>query len=129
MLWRSRGLSFLSCTFGQTRHRDSGLVQPSLCVEAHNDGYGESLEQRPIKTADGEIYVSFWDSEGFSIALKAADYNYAPSVGYLDLPATQPEILDAMDRARVRDGQKYTVEIRDVHRDYLCPLMQENPSL
>ena len=117
----------------------------------YSDGYGESLEQRPIKTADGDIYVSFWDSEGFSIqteqelknlpvsvaekskefsvALKAADYNYAPSVGYLDLPATQPEILDAMDRARVRDGQKYTVEIRDVHREYLCPLMPENPSL
>lgn len=25
-----------------------------------SDGAGESLEQRPIKTPDGEIYVSFW---------------------------------------------------------------------
>ena len=26
------------------------------------DGFGEGLEQRPICTADGEIYVSFWNS-------------------------------------------------------------------
>ena len=26
------------------------------------DGFGEGLEQRPIRTADGEIYVSFWNS-------------------------------------------------------------------
>gem|GEM_PF-186768 len=117
----------------------------------YSDGWGEGFEQRPVKTPDGDLYISFWDSEGFSIqpesklknlpvpvveqpkefsvALKAADYNYAPSVGYLDLPATQPEILDAMDRARVRDGQEYIVEICDVHREYLCPLLPENPSL
>lgn len=27
------------------------------------DGFGEGLEQRPIKTDDGEIYVSLWSSE------------------------------------------------------------------
>ncbi len=26
------------------------------------DGFGEGLEQREIKTADGDIYVSFWNS-------------------------------------------------------------------
>ena len=26
------------------------------------DGFGESLEQREIKTDDGDIYVSFWHS-------------------------------------------------------------------
>lgn len=34
----------------------------------NSDGYGEILEQRPIKTQDGEIYVSFWDSgKGYSV--------------------------------------------------------------
>lgn len=28
-----------------------------------SDGFGEGFEQLPIKTADGEIYVSFWSSE------------------------------------------------------------------
>lgn len=117
----------------------------------YSDGWGEGFEQRPVKTPDGDLYISFWDSDDFSIqteqklknlplqavekpkefsvAIKPKEYHYAPSVGYLDLPATQPEMLDAMDRARVRDGRAYNVEIRDVYREYLCPLIPENPSL
>ncbi len=26
------------------------------------DGYGEHLEQQPINTEDGDLYVSFWNS-------------------------------------------------------------------
>ena len=42
---------------------------PSLCKALHNDGFGEGLEQHPIKTKDlGDVYVSFWnDSNDWSL--------------------------------------------------------------
>jgi len=33
----------------------------------YSDGWGEGLEQRPIKVDSGEIYVSFWNSDSFLI--------------------------------------------------------------
>jgi len=33
----------------------------------NSDGYGEGFEQRPIKTPDGEIYVSFWNCENYFV--------------------------------------------------------------
>jgi hypothetical protein len=44
----------------------------------NSDGYGEGLEQRPIKTSDGEIYVSFWNCENYSLKLEQEMKNNSP---------------------------------------------------
>lgn len=40
-------------------------MKNSACTARDNfqTALGESLEQRPIKTPDGDIYVSFWNSD------------------------------------------------------------------
>ena len=48
----------------------------------NSDGYGEGLEQRPIKTPDGEIYVSFWNHENYSLKLEQDMKNNLPDLGY-----------------------------------------------
>lgn len=39
----------------------------SYCEGQLSDGVGESLEQRPIKTPDGDIYVSFWQCDNWTL--------------------------------------------------------------
>jgi hypothetical protein len=34
-----------------------------FCTGQASDGFGEGLEQRPFKSDDGELYISFWDSD------------------------------------------------------------------
>jgi hypothetical protein len=51
-------------------------------VGQNADGYGEVLEQRPIKTPDGEIYVSFWNDENYSVKLEKEMKNCSPDFGY-----------------------------------------------
>ena len=31
-------------------------------IGQNSDGFGEGFEQRPVKTSDGELYISFWHS-------------------------------------------------------------------
>jgi hypothetical protein len=52
-------------------------------VSQNADGYGEGFEQRPIKTPDGEIYVSFWDSgKNYSVKPEQEFKNSSPDPGY-----------------------------------------------
>lgn len=52
-------------------------------IERQNgDGYGAELEQSSIKTSAGEIYVSFWNSESYSIKLEQELKSSAPDLGY-----------------------------------------------
>ena len=41
-----------------------------FCVGQYSDGWGEGYEQRPRRTEDGELYVSFWEPDGFFIRTK-----------------------------------------------------------
>lgn len=48
----------------------------------NSDGYGEGFEQRSIKTPDGEIYVSFWNHENYSLKLEQEMKNKTHDLGY-----------------------------------------------
>lgn len=37
------------------------------CAGQYSDGWGEGLEQRAIKVEHGDLFLSFWQSEGFFI--------------------------------------------------------------
>lgn len=47
----------------QLSDNEIDLVREALIGQA-SDGFGEHLEQQPIHTEDGELYVSFWNSSG-----------------------------------------------------------------
>lgn len=48
------------------------------------DRFGESLEQHPIKTPDGEIYVSFWNSDSYCVKPEQEMKNNSHNLGYGD---------------------------------------------
>jgi hypothetical protein len=47
----------------------------------NSDGYGEGLEQRPIKTSDGEVYVRFWNHKNYSLKFEQDMKNNSPDLG------------------------------------------------
>ena len=46
--------------------RDSTDAETEILTDwlsgQNSDGYGEHFEQQPIDTADGDLYVSFWNT-------------------------------------------------------------------
>jgi len=59
------GVCDMVCKAGLTP-RELAEVKDYLSGQ-YSDGWGEGFEQRPIKTPEGELYISFWNSENFSI--------------------------------------------------------------
>ncbi len=59
---------------------ETAALMEYVCGQ-NSDGYGEGFEQRPIKTPDGEIYVSFWDSGNYSMKMEQEMKNKAPDLG------------------------------------------------
>lgn len=60
---------------------ETAALMDYVCGQ-NSDGYWEGFEQRPIKTSDGEIYVSFWDSGDYSMKLEKNLKNNLPDHGY-----------------------------------------------
>lgn len=55
----------------------------NFVVGQNADGWGEGFEQRPIKTPDGEIYVSFWNSDNYFLKPEQElKQNEASGLGY-----------------------------------------------
>jgi hypothetical protein len=61
----------------------AGLTEALYVVGQNADGYvPKGLEQRPIRTPGGEIYVSFWNHENYSLKLEQEMKNNSPDLGY-----------------------------------------------
>jgi hypothetical protein len=50
-------------------------VMTSWLIGQSADGWGESMEQRPIKTENGSLYVSFWNSGNDYFMLNENQFN------------------------------------------------------
>lgn len=66
------GVCDMVCKAGLTP-RELAEVKDYLSGQ-YSDGWGEGFEQRPINTPEGELYISFWNSENFSIRTELAHH-------------------------------------------------------
>lgn len=73
------GVCDMVCKAGLTP-RELAEVKNYLSGQ-YSDGWGEGFEQRPIKTSEGELYISFWSSENFSIQTELAHYTRTHTPG------------------------------------------------
>lgn len=130
---------------------EAEIEELKFAVEGQfSDGWGESFEQHPVETIEYDMYVHFWQDSGFKIEVE----DDAPSLIYrqaekpefvvavlsditkweqrqaeIDLPADEWRIRDAFARAGVTGQGDYTVELWNSKREYLDPLIPENPNL
>lgn len=55
-------VAYLLSTEGKLTPEELELLKQYISSQA-SDGFGEDFEQHPLKTADGEMYVSLWSNE------------------------------------------------------------------
>lgn len=58
------------CVVKEPLTREELSALKSYCAGQYSDGWGEGFEQRPRATCDGDLYVHFWQSEGFFLKTK-----------------------------------------------------------
>ena len=79
-----RLMGVLTCRFSEPLNEGEAEEFRSWWRGQRSDGYGEGLEQHPIRTAEfGDIYVSLWDGmDDCRMELNAADFGEeAPEIG------------------------------------------------
>lgn len=69
--------------YGQLTHDELEEFR-EYCSGQLSDGVGESLEQRPIKTPNGEIYISFWNSDDHWSLQTAEEMEFSQSADMIE---------------------------------------------
>ncbi len=89
------------------------------------DGWGEGFEQRPIKTPDGEIYVSFWNSDKYFLKFEQElKPNIAPDLG--SNTQAQPDPTDDKEYIfKLQVYPSYEPELRDNGFTLKLPLSKQ----
>ena len=65
----------LECKVSEPLNVEDIHVLKDFWTGQMSDGWGESFEQQPIKIDEGELYVSFWNSESFWSVMTAEELN------------------------------------------------------
>ena len=58
--YKGRLYGRIDCRFKEELTEDETEIFKEWLIGQCSDGIGESVEQRPIKTEDGDLYISFW---------------------------------------------------------------------
>lgn len=58
--YKGRLYGRIDCRFKEELTADETEIFKDWLIGQSADGFGESVEQKPIQTEDGELYVSFW---------------------------------------------------------------------
>lgn len=68
-------------THGELSPPELEALKSEWCGQ-ESDGWGEGLEQRPIRTSEGELYVSFWSSDNNFFMKTEEELKGGPAFGF-----------------------------------------------
>lgn len=60
--YRGRLFGRIECSLKEELTESEAEILKEWIIGQNADGYGEHFEQQPIRTEDGDLYVSFWNS-------------------------------------------------------------------